>query len=50
MFIFQKGQAKKHQFLVKLGVAAERFFNSLCFAKCEKLPFFGGGHFGANFG
>ena len=38
---------KKHQFLVKRGVATKRFFMNLCFAKCEKLSFFGG-HFFAN--
>ena len=46
---FQKTQVQKHQFLVKRGVATKRFLMNLCFAKCEKLSFFGG-HFLANFG
>ena len=45
VFGFKKIQVKKHQFLVKRGVATKRvFFNNLCFEKCEKLffcPFFG---------
>ena len=38
-------QDKKHQFLVKGGVATKRFFNNLCFAKSEKLSFLGGANF-----
>ena len=47
MFLVSKNQVEKHQFLVKGGVATKRFFffMNLCFAKCEKLSFFGGGHF-----
>ena len=41
-FWFQNKQLKKHKFLVKRGVATERFFINLCSAKCEKLSFWGG--------
>ena len=37
----KKTQIRKHQFLVKKGVATKRFFfMGVCFAKCEKLSFF----------
>ena len=39
-FWFQHKQLKKHNFLVKRGVATNVFFINLCFAKCEKLSFF----------
>ena len=51
VFGFKKTQVEKHQFLVKRGVATKRFFfMNLCFAKCEKLSFFLGATFWANFG
>ena len=47
VFGFKKNQVEKHQFLVKRGVATKRFFfMTLCFAKSEKLSFFGGSFFG----
>ena len=45
-----KRPVKKHQFLVKMGVATKRLFNNLCFAKCEKLSFLGGGILWQKFG
>ena len=41
MFLVSKKQVEKHQFLVKRGVATKCCFMNLCFAKCEKLSFFG---------
>ena len=35
-----KKTSKKHQFLSKAGLQ-QNVFNNLCFAKCEKLSFFG---------
>ena len=47
VFVFKKTKLKKHQILVKRGVATKRvFFMTLCFAKCEKLSFFLGPFFG----
>ena len=47
MFLVSKQTTKKHNFLVKRGVATKRFFFiNLCFAKCEKLSFLGGPFFG----
>ena len=45
-FWFQKTQVKKHQFLVKRGVATKRFFLITCVLKNAKsyrffFPFFG---------
>ena len=50
VFGFKTNNLKKHNFLVKRGVATKRFFYQPVFAKCEKLSFFCGALFGANFG
>ena len=50
VFGFKKTQVEKHHLLVKRGVATKRFFNNLCFEKCEKLSFFFWPFFGQNLG
>ena len=41
-FWFQKTQVEKHFFFRNMGVQHNVFFINLCFAKCEKLSFWGG--------
>ena len=48
-FWFQKTQVQKHQFLVKRGVATERFFLSTCVLQNVKSYRFLGGLFFCKF-
>ena len=49
-FWFQNKQLRKHKCWSRGGLQQTFFVINLCFAECEKLSFFGGAPFLANFG